>query len=62
MGQTPKGVPGQVQLGGGTLPGQDGGVPAGLATQVGYPPARSGWGDTLLGGYPGRVPLPLGPS
>ena len=46
MGQTP---------GGGTLPGQDGGVPCQGGTQVGYPPgARTGGYPAR--GYPGWVP------
>ena len=61
MGQTPRGVPSQVQLGGYPYPitlcnitqnsmGQTsrGGVPS--QVQLGGYPARSGWGGTLLGG------------
>ena len=69
MGQTPGGVPGQVQLGGGVQcqvrmggtqvryppgPGQDGGYPAWGGTQVGYPrPGQDG-------GYPTLVHPPAG--
>ena len=61
MGQTPGGVPCQVQpggypargypVGGTPQPGQDGGLPCQGGTQVGYTPlARSGWEVPCWGG------------
>ena len=47
MGQTPRGVPSQVQQAGGvTLPGQNGGG----VTQIGYPSSQVRMGGTLPGG------------
>ena len=56
MGQTPRGVPCQVQVGG-TLPGQDGGTLLGGTLPEGTLPGGTLLGGTLPGGtLPGRYP------